>query len=175
MILPIKNEGIFIVTLVFFEHLYGDFYAGLKDEWQFSVCVYNDPVERFEHERIAELVDFSNLVNQKAHLFRTALDEDVLGIIDRWLQRCLIAELLCYDEIFHARQNAFCGRSIEMRTSVQSIGLSFLTVGSYISKIRLITAVSCVFTWLSSSSKINGSRMKWILISPDSLWLLPTG
>lgn len=32
MILPIKNEGIFIVTLVFSEHLYGDFYAGLKDE-----------------------------------------------------------------------------------------------------------------------------------------------
>ena len=38
---------------------------------KFSVCVYNDPVERFEHERIAELVDFSDLVNQKAHLFRT--------------------------------------------------------------------------------------------------------
>ena len=32
MILPIRNEGIFIVTLVFSEHLYGDFYAGLKDE-----------------------------------------------------------------------------------------------------------------------------------------------
>ena len=32
MILPIKNEGIFIVTLVLLEHLYGDFYAGLKDE-----------------------------------------------------------------------------------------------------------------------------------------------
>ena len=32
MILPIKNEGIFIVTLVFSEYLYGDFYAGLKDE-----------------------------------------------------------------------------------------------------------------------------------------------
>ena len=32
LILPIKNEGIFIVTLVFSEHLYGDFYAGLKDE-----------------------------------------------------------------------------------------------------------------------------------------------
>ena len=32
LILPIKNEGIFIVTLVFSEYLYGDFYAGLKDE-----------------------------------------------------------------------------------------------------------------------------------------------
>ena len=32
MILPIKNEGIFIVTLVFSEQLYCDFYAGLKDE-----------------------------------------------------------------------------------------------------------------------------------------------
>ncbi len=32
MILPIKNEGIFIVTLGFSEQLYGDFYAGLKDE-----------------------------------------------------------------------------------------------------------------------------------------------
>ena len=32
MILPIKNEGIFIVTLVLSEQLYCDFYAGLKDE-----------------------------------------------------------------------------------------------------------------------------------------------
>ena len=83
MILPIKNEGIFIVTLAFSEQLYCDFYAGLKDECQLPVGVHNDPVERFEHERIAELGDFSNLVNQKAHLFRTVSDEDVLGIIDR--------------------------------------------------------------------------------------------
>lgn len=32
MILPIKNEGISIVTLEFSEQLYCDFYAGLKDE-----------------------------------------------------------------------------------------------------------------------------------------------
>ncbi len=83
LILPIKNEGISIVTLGFSEQLYCDFYAGLKDECQLPVGVYNDPVERFEHERIAELVDFSDLVNQKAHLFRTVSDEDVLGIIDR--------------------------------------------------------------------------------------------
>ena len=83
MILPIKNEGIFIVTLGFWEQSYGNFYAGLKDECQLPVGVHNDPVERFEHERIAELGDFSNLVNQKAHLFRTVSDEDVLGIIDR--------------------------------------------------------------------------------------------
>ena len=83
MILPIKNEGIFIVTLAYSEQLYCDFYAGLKDECQLPVGVYNDPVERFEHERIAELGDFSDLVNQKAHLFRTVSDEDVLGIIDR--------------------------------------------------------------------------------------------
>lgn len=83
MISPIKNEGIFIVTLGFSEQSYGNFYAGLKDECQLSVDVHNDPVERFEHERIAELGDFSNLVNQKAHLFRTVSDEDVLGIIDR--------------------------------------------------------------------------------------------
>ena len=47
MILPIKNEGIFIVTLGFSEQSYGDFYAGLKDECQLPVGVYNDPVERF--------------------------------------------------------------------------------------------------------------------------------
>ena len=47
MILPIKNEGIFIVTLWFSEHLYCDFYAGLKDECQLPVGGYNDPVERF--------------------------------------------------------------------------------------------------------------------------------
>ena len=83
MILPIKNEGIFIVTLAYSDQLYCDFYAGLKDEGQFPVGVYNDPVERFEHERVAELGDFSDLINQKAHLFRTVSDEDVLGIIDR--------------------------------------------------------------------------------------------
>ena len=32
MILPIKNEGISIVTLGFSEQLYCDFYARLKDE-----------------------------------------------------------------------------------------------------------------------------------------------
>ena len=83
LILPIKNEGIFIVTLVFSEHLYGDFYAGLKDECQLSVRVYNDPVECFEHERITELGEFSDLVNQKTHLFRTVSDKDVLCVIDR--------------------------------------------------------------------------------------------
>lgn len=83
MILPINNEGLFIVTLGFSEQSNGNFYAGLKDECQLPIDVYNDPVERFEHERIAELGDFSDLVNQKAHLFRTVSDEDVLGIIDR--------------------------------------------------------------------------------------------
>ena len=78
-----KKRGYFHSHTCVFGQLYCDFYAGLKDKCQLPVGVYNDPVERFEHERIAELVDFSDLVNQKTHLFRTVSDEDVLGIIDR--------------------------------------------------------------------------------------------
>lgn len=66
-----KKCGYFHSHTCVFGQLYCDFYAGLKDKCQLPVGVYNNPVERFEHERIAELVDFSDLVNQKAHLFRT--------------------------------------------------------------------------------------------------------
>lgn len=83
MILPINNTGIFIVTLGFSERLHCDFYARLKEKRQLAVCVHNDPIERFEHKRIIELIDFSYLINQKEHLFRTVADEDVVDVIDR--------------------------------------------------------------------------------------------
>ena len=85
MILPINNEGIFIVTLGFSEQSNGNFYAGLKDECQLPIDVYNDPVERFEHERIAELGDFSDLAIRR-HIssarYRTRMSS-ALSTVDR--------------------------------------------------------------------------------------------
>ena len=56
-----KKCGYFHSHTCVFGQLYCDFYAGLKDKCQLPVGVYNDPVERFEHERIRRFSDSSFL------------------------------------------------------------------------------------------------------------------